>query len=267
MQQPSKVNRYQRQLQLKEIGTEGMQKLNASSVLIIGVGGLGAPAAQYLAGSGIGRLGLMDFDTVELSNLHRQLIYREQQTGQLKSTAAKENLSLLNSEISITEYPVKLDNKTALTVFPEYDIIIDGTDNIPTRYLINDACRLLQKPWVLGSVSHFSGQWAVMDFKNYGCDYRNLFPVPPNPLTVNNCSLQGIAGPIPGTIGTLQALEVIKYLLNLNTRKNTLFTFDMMSNEIYDVLIPVDMYSDSTPENQQEFLDFSYDNFCFGLTQ
>ena len=258
-------NRYQRQIQLPEIGVAGMQKLSDSSVLIIGIGGLGTQTAQYLTGSGIGRIGLMDFDSVELSNLHRQLLYREQNVGQLKTEIAQQQLSALNSEIKIETYPVKLDNATALSVFTDYDIIVDGTDSIQARYIINDACRLLRKPWIFGSVNGFSGQWAVMDHSNNGVDYRNLFPTPPNPLTVQNCTANGTIGPVPGITGTCQALEVIKYIVGLNKTKNTLFTFDMLNNEIYAVEIPLDVESEFVPETPEAFLGFSYDNYCFGV--
>lgn len=260
-------NRYQRQLQLKEIGSAGMQKLSGASVLIAGVGGLGSPVAQYLTGSGIGQLGLVDFDQVELSNLHRQVVYNETQTGKLKAIAAAENLRLLNSEITLESFAVKLDAQTALKLFPQYDIIVDGTDSLPLRYLINDACRLLQKPWVFGSVNGFNGQWAVFDYAQTQTDYRNIFPIAPNPLTVTNCTQNGIAGPVPGITGTLQALEVLKYLLGLPQKKRSLFTFDMLSNEIYEMEIPEKINADYIPRNTEEFLNFSYENFCFGITQ
>lgn len=228
-------NRLLRQAMLPEIGFLGNDKLQKSKVLIVGMGGLGCPAAQYLAAAGVGHLGLMDFDVVEESNLHRQILYGEDQIGMPKVEAAAERLKLNNSEINYELYSDKLNNENAESIFKEYHLILDGTDQIGTRYCINDTCRKLDLPWIFGSINKFSGQWAIMDYQNLGTDYRSLFPIPPDPASVNTCEANGTLGPIPGIVGTFQAMEAIKYLLNLTKNDHKLHTFDMLSNELYSV--------------------------------
>ena len=208
----SERERYQRHLSLSEIGVAGQERLKAARVLIVGAGGLGSPAALYLAAAGCGTLGLLDYDKVELSNLQRQVLFDTGQVGAPKTAAAAARLRALNPEITIREEPRSLTAANALEIVGEYDIVVDGSDNFPTRYLVKDACVLLGKPDVFGSVYRFEGQVSVFDAAHGPC-YRCLFPEPPPPDAVPSCAEGGVLGVLPGVIGTLQALEAIKILL------------------------------------------------------
>lgn len=202
--------RYDRQIKLDEVGDSGQEKLQNTSVLIVGVGGLGCPAAQYLAGAGIGRMGLMDHDRVSLSNLHRQLLFDEQDVGKSKASVAKEKLQRINSEIEIAVYEEALTIENAEKLFKQYDIILDGTDNFETKYLINDACILAEKPWVYASIYKNEGQLSVFNYQN-GPSYRCLFPK----TTQQNisCEATGVLGVTPGILGLMQATEILKMVL------------------------------------------------------
>ena len=210
----SEVNRYSRQLVLDEFGTSSQSRLKHGSCLIVGVGGLGCPAATYLAAAGVGTLGLVDYDRVDIANLHRQVLHTENGVGQFKVTSAKEALSQLNSHTTINCYQTLLTSDNALDVARDYDVIIDATDNVATRYLLNDVSVLLDKPLVSGSALRFEGQLTVYHHKGGPC-YRCIFPVPPPPETVTNCSDGGVLGVVPGVIGNLQALEAIKILADI----------------------------------------------------
>lgn len=206
--------RYRRHIQLEEVGISGQQKLGSAKVLVIGAGGLGCPILQYLAASGIGTLGIVDHDTVSLSNLHRQILYTTNDIGNNKALVAQQKLQALNSEILIEAYPTVLTVDTCLDLIKRYDIVVDGSDNFVTRYLINDACLLLDKPMVFGALYKFEGQVSVFNHKN-GPSYRCLFPNPPAAGEVPNCNEIGVLGVLPGIIGLLQANEVLKIILEI----------------------------------------------------
>lgn len=204
--------RYDRQITLDEVGVSGQEKLSKASVLIIGVGGLGCPAAQYLVGAGIGKIGLMDHDKVSISNLHRQVLYNESDIGKPKALVAQEKLQQLNSEIEIVAIEEALSIENAEKIFRQYDIILDGTDNFETKYLINDASILADKPWIYASIYKNEGQLSVFNYKG-GPSYRCLFPK----TTRQNvsCEATGVLGVVPGIFGMLQAMEVLKIVLGV----------------------------------------------------
>jgi molybdopterin/thiamine biosynthesis adenylyltransferase/rhodanese-related sulfurtransferase len=208
------IRRYSRHLIMPEVGMSGQKKLKAASVLLIGAGGLGSPLAMYLAAAGVGRLGLMDYDTVDYSNLHRQIIHGTKDVGRLKLESAKDRILDINPHVQVDTYEVPLTSANALELFAPYDIVIDGTDNFPTRYLTNDACVLLGKPNVYGSIFRFEGQASVFYAKEGPC-YRCLFPEPPPPGLVPSCAEGGVLGVLPGTIGAIQATEAIKLILGV----------------------------------------------------
>jgi len=210
------ILRYSRHLLIPEVGLEGQRKLLASSALIIGTGGLGSPVALYLAAAGVGRIGLVDFDVVDSSNLQRQVIHGTSTVGELKVESARARLRDLNPEIQVEVYNEPFTSDNALRIAKEYDILIDGTDNFPTRYLTNDVCVLLGKPNVYGSIYRFDGQASVFYAKEGPC-YRCLFPEPPPPGLVPSCAEGGVLGVLPGTIGTIQATEAIKMLLGIGS--------------------------------------------------
>lgn len=211
---PDQFDRYRRHLTLPEIGLEGQQKLLESSVLLIGAGGLGCPAAQYLAAAGIGRIGLVDDDEVDASNLQRQILYSTADIGRPKVEVARERLEGLNPDVTVDEHMTRLDSSNALDLFAGYDVILDGTDNFPTRYLTNDACVLLGKPNVHGSIFRFEGQASVFDASRGPC-YRCLYPEPPPPGAVPSCAEGGVLGILPGTIALVQATETLKLLTGI----------------------------------------------------
>ena len=211
---PDQFDRYRRHLSLPEIGLEGQQRLLSGSVLLIGAGGLGCPAAQYLTAAGVGRIGLIDDDVVASSNLQRQILYTTADVGRPKVEVARERLSALNPDVKIDVYQTRLDSSNALELFADYDIIVDGTDNFPTRYLTNDACVLLGKPNVHGSIFRFEGQASVFDASKGPC-YRCLYPEPPPPGAVPSCAEGGVLGILPGTVALVQATETIKILTGL----------------------------------------------------
>ena len=233
--------RYARHITLAEVGVKGQEKLTAAKIIVVGAGGLGCAALQYLVSAGVGTIGIVDFDIVSLSNLQRQILYTENDIGKNKALTAKSKLQALNSNITITAQPVALDIDNCLEILSEYDIVIDGTDNFTTRYLINDACSKLKKPMVYGSLYKFEGQVSVFNYKD-GPSYRCLFPEPPKVGEIPNCSEIGILGVLPGQIGVLQATEVLKiileigdvlsgHLLYVNVLTNESSTFDISRNE------------------------------------
>lgn len=208
------ILRYSRHLLIPEVGLEGQRKLKAASVLIIGSGGLGSPVALYLAAAGIGRIGLVDYDVVETSNLQRQVIHGTSTLGTLKVESARQRMLDINPDIEVEIYNEPFTSANAMRIAESYDVLIDGTDNFPTRYLSNDVCVLLGKPNIYGSIFRFDGQVSVFDARRGPC-YRCLFPEPPPPGLVPSCAEGGVLGVLPGTIGTLQATEALKLILGI----------------------------------------------------
>jgi adenylyltransferase/sulfurtransferase len=208
------IKRYSRHLIMPEVGVEGQKKLKAGSVLCIGAGGLGSPAAMYLAAAGVGRIGMVDFDVVDFSNLQRQLLHGTSSVGRSKLDSAKDRLRDLNPHVEIDTYETTVSSDNALELFKPYDVILDGTDNFPTRYLVNDACVLTGKPNAYGSIFRFEGQASVFATKEGPC-YRCLYPEPPPPGLVPSCAEGGVLGVLPGIIGVIQATEAIKLILGV----------------------------------------------------
>jgi adenylyltransferase/sulfurtransferase len=208
------ILRYSRHLLMPEVGLEGQQKLNAACVLIVGTGGLGSPVGMYLAAAGIGRIGLVDYDVVDFTNLQRQVIHGTSTLGKRKVQSARERLLDINPEIQIDVYDEPFTSENAFRIVEPYDLVIDGTDNFPTRYLINDVCVMAGKPNVYGSIFRFEGQVSVFKAEEGPC-YRCLFPEPPPPGLVPSCAEGGVFGVLPGTIGTLQATEALKLILGI----------------------------------------------------
>ncbi len=226
------LNRYGRHIILPEINIEGQLKLKQAKVLVVGAGGLGAPLLYYLAAAGVGNIGIVDFDIVDISNLQRQILYTTDDVGQLKVEVAKKRLSQLNPLIQITTYNTPLHPQNALEIINNYDIVADGTDNFPTRYLVNDACVILNKINVYASIFKFEGQVAVFNYLfsdgTRGANYRDIFPEPPPPNSVPNCAETGVLGILPGIIGSIQAAEVIKIITSVGQPlANQLFIFDV----------------------------------------
>jgi Dinucleotide-utilizing enzymes involved in molybdopterin and thiamine biosynthesis family 2 len=209
------IARYSRHLIMPEVGMAGQRRLKQGSVLLIGTGGLGSPLALYLAAAGVGHIGLVDFDVVDASNLQRQIVHGTSTVGVAKTESAKRRLQDLNPYIEITTYETRITSQNALDLMRPYDVIVDGTDNFPTRYLTNDACVLLGKPNVYGSIFRFEGQATVFSTRDGGPCYRCLYPEPPPPGLVPSCAEGGVLGVLPGVIGTIQATEVIKLLTGI----------------------------------------------------
>src|SRR6201991_3506917 len=208
------IKRYSRHLIMPEMGVDGQRRLKAGSVLCIGAGGLGSPAAMYLAAAGVGRIGVVDFDVVDFSNLQRQIIHSTSDVGRSKLASAKDRLLDINPHIQVDTYEEALSSDNAMRLFEPYDVILDGTDNFPTRYLTNDACVLLGKPNAYGSIFRFEGQASVFSTKEGPC-YRCLYPEPPPPGLVPSCAEGGVLGVLPGVIGVIQATEAVKLITGI----------------------------------------------------
>jgi len=209
---PEEFRRYGRHLIMPEVGLKGQKQLKAAKVLVVGTGGLGSPLCLYLAAAGIGSIGLVDFDVVDQSNLQRQVIFSVRDVGRPKLEAAKDRILELNPNVNVESHETRLTSENALEIIKDYDLVVDGTDNFPTRYLVNDACVLLGKVNVYGSIFRFEGQISVFDAKHGPC-YRCLYPEPPPPGMVPSCAEGGVLGILPGVVGTLQAVETIKIIL------------------------------------------------------
>jgi molybdopterin/thiamine biosynthesis adenylyltransferase/rhodanese-related sulfurtransferase len=260
--------RYSRQLVLKEFGEAAQQKLLQAKVLVVGAGGLGCASLQYLAAAGLGNIGIIDHDQVALHNLHRQVLYTVNDIGLSKATQAAAALRQLNPDINIKAFNERLTVHNAINLFNQYDIIIDGTDNFSSRYIINDACVLAGKPLIYGAVSRFEGQVAVFNCvinpDQTPVNYRDLFPVPPAPGEIDNCAEAGVLGVLPGIIGTLQASETIKLLTGIGTVLiNKLTTFNALSNQLYTFgLTPQPSTRDLIPADSAAFEKTDYDWVC-----
>ncbi len=216
---PQELQRYSRHLVLQDFGVENQLKLRNARVLVVGAGGLGCPVLLYLTAAGVGTVGVIDSDTLEVSNLQRQILYTVADIGQNKAEAAVERLRQLNPLPSFRSYPLRLTPENAMAIIKDYDVVIDGTDNFPTRYLINDACVLLDRPFVYASVLQYEGQAAVFNLRNaagdFSANYRDLFPEPPSPDSVPNCEQAGVLGVLPGLLGCIQANEAIKIITGI----------------------------------------------------
>lgn len=248
-------DRYQRQMILPNFGLTAQKKLLAAKVLIVGMGGLGCPVLQYLVGAGIGHIGIMDADKISLSNLHRQLLFTESEIGFLKVEQAAAKMQLLNADVSIEKYPFQLDYSNARKIIASYDLVIDASDNFPTKYLINDACVLLKKPFVFGAVSRYEGQVAVFNVKQNNeraIHYRDLFPEPPKPGEVPSCAEAGVIGVLPGIIGAMQAAEAIKIITGIgNPLVGRLYHYNLLSAQGYEIAITA----------QENFIEITEENF------
>ena len=268
MNQSISYERYHRQIIMKEFGVEGQQKLLQAKVLVIGAGGLGCPALQYLAAAGVGTIGIVDDDVVSLSNLHRQILYSVEDIGSLKAERATNVLSKLNPEIKIITYSERLTTENALSILKSFDIIIDGTDNFSSRYMINDACVLLDKPLIYGAISQFEGQVTIFNSKNskseVGVNYRDLFPHPPKENEVLNCAEAGVLGVLPGIIGTMQANETIKLITGIGEPLiNRLLTYNALNNQLYELELSSRAESRLLiPQSEEAFKLMNYDWLC-----
>ena len=229
------ISRYSRHLILEDVGMEGQRRLKASSVLCVGTGGLGSPLLMYLAAAGVGKIGIVDFDLVDESNLQRQIIHGTSGVGQRKVLSARNRIRDINPLIEVDLYEEALSSDNALSILRDYDVVVDGTDNFPTRYLVNDACVLLGKPNVYGSIFRFEGQASVFNYHD-GPNYRDLFPEPPPPGLVPSCAEGGVLGVLPGIIGCIQATETLKILLGRgHTLSGRLLLFDALSMEFREL--------------------------------
>ena len=241
---PEQRNRYERHVSLPEIGEKGQQKLLDSRVVIIGAGGLGSPAALYLAAAGVGTIGVVDMDTVEESNLQRQILHSTETIGENKVDSAEKTLSTLNPDVNVITYNTRLNKDNAIEIIENYDVVIDGTDNFETRYLINDVSVKTGTPVVHGSIFQYEGQITVFDPKN-GPTYRDIFPEPPENGTAPNCTEAGVLGVLPGIVGSIQALETIKLILEIGEGlSGRLIVFDALEMSFHEYKI------DRDPENQ-----------------
>ncbi len=256
------VKRYARHVIMPEVGIEGQKKLKAASVLLIGTGGLGSPTALYLAAAGIGRIGLIDYDVVDESNLQRQVIHGIETVGELKVASAAKRMKDLNPDIRVDLHNVPLTSDNALELFEPYDVIVDGTDNFPTRYLVNDACVKLGKPNVYGSIFRFEGQLSVFYAEEGPC-YRCMFPEPPPPGLVPNCAEGGVLGILPGTIGTMQATETIKLILGIgNPMIGRMMLYDALDMEFNTIKVRKDPNCPVCSIHADEVELIDYEMFC-----
>ena len=258
---PEQAGRYARHIILPEIGGVGQRKLLNAKVVLIGAGGLGSPTALYLAAAGVGTLGIIDFDTVDLSNLHRQIIHGHANIGKLKVDSAAERIADVNPDVKVVAHREALTSENALEILGQYDIVVNGCDNFATRYLVNDACYLLKKPLVDGSIFRFEGQSTVF-MPGQGC-YRCLFPAPPPPGAVPSCAEAGVLGVLPGMIGVIQAIETIKLILNLgDSLVNRLLLFDSLAMEFREVRIRRDPSCPLCGDNPTIDQLIDYEAFC-----
>jgi adenylyltransferase/sulfurtransferase len=259
---PEQFERYRRHLSLPDFGLEGQQKLLESKVLLIGVGGLGCPLALYLSAAGVGHLGLVDDDVVDASNLQRQILYSTADVGRPKLEVARERILALNPDVSVQLHSVCLDSSNAMQIFEPYDVIVDGTDNFPTRYLSNDACVLLGKPNVYGSIFRFEGQATVFDARTGPC-YRCLYPSPPPPGAAPSCEEGGVLGVLPGIIAMLQATETVKLLAGIGSSLvGRLVLYDALSLEFSEFKLRKDPKCPACGEKPTLTELIDYAGFC-----
>ena len=257
------IRRYARHLILPEVGLDGQKKICAASVLCIGAGGLGSPLVLYLAAAGIGKIGIVDFDRVELSNLQRQIIHGDDAVGTAKTQSARKSIHRVNSSVEVVLHETRLTSDNALEIMRPYDIVVDGTDNFPTRYLTNDACVLLRKPNVYGSIFRFEGQASVFAPHLGGPCYRCLYPEPPPPGAVPSCAEGGVLGVLPGVIGLIQATEVLKLALGAgNSLLNRLLLYDALEMKFRELKLRRDPQCPLCGENPTITGLIDYEGFC-----
>lgn len=258
----NEVLRYSRHLLIPEVGLDGQRKLKASSVLVVGSGGLGAPVALYLAAAGIGHIGLVDFDVVDASNLQRQVIHATSRVGMLKVESARQQMLDLNPFIQVDAINAVFQSQNARKIADGYDLIVDGTDNFPTRYLINDLCALTGRPYVYGSIFRFEGQVSVFDARLGPC-YRCLFPEPPPPGMTPSCAEGGVFGVLPGTIGTLQATQAIKLLLGIGDQLiGKLMLYDALETSFQTVKLRKNPHCKLCGDHPEIHELIDYEEFC-----
>src|SRR5213594_3940734 len=258
----SEIMRYSRHLIMPEVGMEGQLRLKAGKILTIGAGGLGSPLALYLAAAGVGKIGIVDFDVVDLTNLQRQILHSTDAIGKPKLQSAKERLHALNPEVEVKLYETRLTSENALDIFKDYDIVVDGTDNFPTRYLVNDACVLLGKPNVYGSIFRFEGQASVFGAPGGPC-YRCLYPEPPPPGLVPSCAEGGVLGILPGTIGLIQATEAVKLILGIGEPLvGRLLLFDALRMRFRELKLRRNPECPICGDNPTIHALIDYDQFC-----
>ena len=256
------VARYSRHLIMPEVGMDGQLRLKAASVLCIGAGGLGSPVAMYLAAAGVGRIGIVDFDVVDYSNLQRQIIHGTPDVGRTKLESARDSLAAINPEVHIETHDLALSSGNALDVFRDYDVIVDGTDNFPTRYLVNDACVLLGKPNCYGSIFRFEGQASVFGAPGGPC-YRCLYPEPPPPGLVPSCAEGGVLGILPGVVGTIQATEAVKLIIGAGEPLIGRFLiYDALRMRFRELKLRNDPDCPVCGENRTVTELIDYDQFC-----
>lgn len=256
------IERYSRQIILPSVGGKGQEKLLKAKVLIIGAGGLGSPCALYLASAGIGKIGIADSDKVELNNLQRQILHSNSSIGKTKVESAKERLAAINPDVEVIAHNLRLTSENILDIIRDYDIVVDGSDNFPTRYLVNDACVLSGKPLSHGGIFRFDGQ-AMTILPHKSACYRCLFPEPPPPGFVPSCQEAGILGAVAGIIGTIQANEVLKYILEVgNLLAGKLLVFNALDSSFRQVKVPKDPKCPICGENPTITKLIDYEEFC-----
>jgi len=256
------VKRYSRHLIMPEVGMTGQKKLKKASVLCVGAGGLGSPLAFYLTAAGVGRIGIVDFDVVDFSNLQRQILHTTEDVGRPKLDSAADKLKALNPNVNVELHETRLTSENALQLFEKYDIVVDGTDNFPTRYLVNDACVLTGKPNVYGSIFRFEGQASIFATSDGPC-YRCLYPEPPPPGLVPSCAEGGVLGILPGLVGLVQATEVIKLILEKgNTLVGRLLLFDALGMKFRELKLKKDPQCPVCGENATIKALIDYEEFC-----
>lgn len=256
------IERYSRQIILPNVGGKGQEKLLNAKVLIIGAGGLGSPAALYLASAGIGKIGIVDSDKVELNNLQRQILHSTENVGKSKVESAKERINAINTDVELIPHNLRLTSENILDIIKDYDMIVDGSDNFPTRYLVNDACVMSGKPFSHGGIFRFDGQAITILPRKSAC-YRCLFPEPPPPGLVPSCQEAGILGAVAGVIGTIQANEVLKYILGAGELlAGKLLVFNALDSSFRQVKVPKDPKCPACSDKPTITKLIDYEEFC-----
>ncbi len=262
----SQLERYSRHFTLSEVGEKGQGKLLQSKVLLLGAGGLGSPTALYLAAAGIGTLGIVDFDVVDRSNLQRQILHRDADVGMPKTESAKQTINGLNPDVNVVTYQERLSSENIMEIIEGYDLVVDGCDNFPTRYLVNDACVFQGKPNVHGSIFQFEGQVTVFDTQSGGPCYRCLYPAPPPPGMAPSCAEAGVLGVLPGVVGVLQAIETIKIILGKGeSLVGRLILYDALATKFREMKLRRDPGCPVCGDNPEITGLIDYEQFCAGV--